>query len=246
MVVSVTVLPGVDVEVHAGDIATLAPVRRLLIILILALAAAACGGAADPTDETVAEADAPAPADDAAGADGDGTADDTAQADGAGGEADAAGGEADAAGGEADAAGGEAGSEPLVPFATVPTVDGGEIDGATLAGRDIALWFWAPWCPTCNREAPTVASAAEALDDDVDIIGVASRDDVSAMQAFVDEHGLDDIVHLADGEGQVWQRFGVVAQPAWVFIDGETGRAERVLGTIPEATLVERLEALAG
>lgn len=26
-----------------------------------------------------------------------------------------------------------------------PTLDGGTIDLATLAGRDVAAWFWAPW-----------------------------------------------------------------------------------------------------
>lgn len=25
------------------------------------------------------------------------------------------------------------------------TVDGGELDLETLAGRDVAMWFWAPW-----------------------------------------------------------------------------------------------------
>lgn len=26
-----------------------------------------------------------------------------------------------------------------------PLLGGGTFDGATLAGRDVALWFWAPW-----------------------------------------------------------------------------------------------------
>ena len=28
---------------------------------------------------------------------------------------------------------------------SAPGVMGGRIDGADLAGRDLALWFWAPW-----------------------------------------------------------------------------------------------------
>ena len=26
-----------------------------------------------------------------------------------------------------------------------PLLSGGEIDGTSLAGKDVALWFWAPW-----------------------------------------------------------------------------------------------------
>jgi hypothetical protein len=40
----------------------------------------------------------------------------------------------------APAAGGD-----TAPFGTVDAVGGGQIDGAKLAGRDLALWFWAPW-----------------------------------------------------------------------------------------------------
>jgi hypothetical protein len=26
-----------------------------------------------------------------------------------------------------------------------PTLDGGTLRGETLAGKDVAFWFWAPW-----------------------------------------------------------------------------------------------------
>jgi hypothetical protein len=28
---------------------------------------------------------------------------------------------------------------------TAPTIDGGQLEGSSLAGGDVALWFWAPW-----------------------------------------------------------------------------------------------------
>jgi len=28
---------------------------------------------------------------------------------------------------------------------SLPNVNGGQIEGASLQGRDLALWFWAPW-----------------------------------------------------------------------------------------------------
>jgi opacity protein-like surface antigen len=48
--------------------------------------------------------------------------------------------------GSAGAATSGAASEPSDgPFDAVPAVGGGQIDGTELAGRDLALWFWAPW-----------------------------------------------------------------------------------------------------
>ncbi|HUH07685.1 MAG TPA: hypothetical protein VML96_07755 [Egibacteraceae bacterium] len=28
---------------------------------------------------------------------------------------------------------------------SLPDVRGGQVEGAELAGKDVALWFWAPW-----------------------------------------------------------------------------------------------------
>jgi thiol-disulfide isomerase/thioredoxin len=145
-----------------------------------------------------------------------------------------------------------AGDEPSGPASVaaldfrLPTVDGGQLDGSTLAGRDVALWFWAPWCPTCNAEAPGVARVAASAPDGVEVIGVAARDEVPAMQAFVERHGLQGLRHVADTERRVWDAFGIPAQPAWVFVDDERGPVDRVLGPLGEEALAERLTALAG
>jgi hypothetical protein len=40
---------------------------------------------------------------------------------------------------------GSSGRSGTAPFGTVDAVGGGQIRGAELAGRDVALWFWAPW-----------------------------------------------------------------------------------------------------
>lgn len=84
----------------------------------------------------------------------------------------------------------------------------------------------------------------QQYDGRIDIIGVASRDQRPAMQDFVARHGLEDMVTIADVNGEVWQQFGVVGQPAWVFLDAEAGTGERVLGALPRAEVEQRLEDL--
>lgn len=49
------------------------------------------------------------------------------------------------------------------------------------------MWFWAPWCPTYQREAPVIAGTARQHPD-VSLAGVAALDDLPAMQSFVDRY----------------------------------------------------------
>jgi thiol-disulfide isomerase/thioredoxin len=124
------------------------------------------------------------------------------------------------------------------------TTTGEAFDGAELVGEDVVLWFWAPWCTVCRSEAPQVEAAAEQLDGQVRVVGVASSGSLVDMQAFVAETGSADLTHVADVPGEVWARFGVVTQPTFVFVDDD-GRTQTVPGGLPQAALVDAMEQLA-
>lgn len=117
---------------------------------------------------------------------------------------------------------------------TARTLDGAEFSGESLVGQAGVLWFWAPWCPTCQREAPGVADAAKA-NPDVRFVGVAALDSEPAMREFVAKYDLD-FPNLADVDGAVWQRFGVTAQPAYAFV-GADGRVDVLRGSLSESEL---------
>jgi peroxiredoxin len=127
---------------------------------------------------------------------------------------------------------------------TAKTVDGAEISGESLAGKPVVLWFWAPWCPKCQREAPGMSKAAKELGSSVAFVGVAALDQVPAMQGFVDKYDLKSFQHIADTDTAVWKRFGVTAQPAYAFID-KSGKAEVVTSQLSEQDLRDRLTKLA-
>ncbi|NYI40304.1 hypothetical protein BKA03_000423 [Demequina lutea] len=57
----------------------------------------------------------------------------------------------------------QAGSLDLRLNFKVTTLAGEEFSGASLAGHDSILWFWASWCPTWQAEAPGVAEAVPQL-----------------------------------------------------------------------------------
>lgn len=134
---------------------------------------------------------------------------------------------------------------PVVPEQlrfTADTVDGKQFSGESLAGKPAVLWFWAPWCPKCQGEAPTIAEAAGSAGG-VQFVGVAAQDEVSAMKDFVDRFNLGSFPHIADTDAAVWQRFGVTYQPAYAFI-GSDGSVAMETDQLDKDELLARVGAL--
>ena len=63
------------------------------------------------------------------------------------------------------------------------------------------------------------------------------------MRGFVAEHGLEDVVQIADLDDEIWPRFGVRYQPAWVLID-EDGSGKVIAGALAGEALDRALEEL--
>jgi thiol-disulfide isomerase/thioredoxin len=102
---------------------------------------------------------------------------------------------------------------------TGTTLDGKPFDGASMAGRPVVLWFWAPWCATCAGEAPTVADLATTFKGKVSVLGVAGMGPEKDMHQFVTDGEVGHITHLSDNAGVVWKRFGITEQSLYVLID---------------------------
>lgn len=77
----------------------------------------------------------------------------------------------------------------------------------------------------------------------MNFVGVAGRDDLSEMQAFVEEFGVGGFEHVADEDTAIWRQYGVTSQPAFVFID-DSGEVEVLISALGEDGLIERVEAL--
>lgn len=154
---------------------------------------------------------------------------------------------ANSAGAQAGGASGAAKHTASVPeqlHFTAKTVEGKDFSGQSLVGKPAVLWFWAPWCPICRGEAPTVARVAHS-NPAVSFVGVAARDQLPAMRQFVAQYHMGSFPQLADLDGSVWRRFGVTAQPAYAFLTAD-GAVQLVEGTLPEQELIQRINQLAG
>lgn len=134
---------------------------------------------------------------------------------------------------------------PVVPAQlqfSATTISGEPFSGQSLAGKPAVLWFWTPWCPTCQREAPMVGRVA-AANPDVTFVGVAGLADAAAMKEFVDKYAVDEFTEIADTDGEVWTKFGVTKQPAYAFVTAD-GNVDVVRGEMSEPELTERVKAL--
>ncbi|MFY1632049.1 redoxin family protein [Solwaraspora sp. WMMB335] len=124
------------------------------------------------------------------------------------------------------------------------TLDGGTFDGADLAGKPAVLWFWAPWCPTCAGQAPSVADAAADHGDRLTVVGVAGLGDEAAMRDFVDDFELHDFPHVNDADGAVWQLFEITEQSRYVFLDADGRLVHR--GWLDSLQFEQQVAALVG
>ena len=127
---------------------------------------------------------------------------------------------------------------------TGATLSGAPFNGASLQGKPAVLWFWTPWCPFCNQEAPSV-SAVAAANPNVTFVGVSTRADVSAMANFASKYNLN-FTNLNDADGSIWAMFNVPWQPAYVFLnsDGSSSFVNNPVSAMSQQDLTNRVQAL--
>ena len=124
------------------------------------------------------------------------------------------------------------------------TLSGAPFNGAGLQGKRAVLWFWTPWCPFCNAEAPGLSQVA-AANAGVTFVGVAAHSDVGAMQNFVSKYNLN-FTNVNDTDGSIWARYNVPWQPAWVFYnsDGTSSFVNNPTAAMSQQELSGRVTAL--
>ncbi|WP_062137719.1 thioredoxin domain-containing protein [Demequina aestuarii] len=129
-------------------------------------------------------------------------------------------------------------------FEATLLANGEVFDGTSLAGQDVLIWIWAPWCPVCQAEAPDVAAAAAELPDGVAIYGLPGKADAASSQAFVEDYRLDGFPHIFSEDGSLWQNFGVSYQPALVMV-GDDGSVETIPGSMSKQDIIDAAAQLA-
>lgn len=66
------------------------------------------------------------------------------------------------------------------------------------------------------------------------------------MAAFIERHGVDTFDHVVDPQGadaSIWERFGIVTQPAWIFVNDD-GSSKTLVGLLGEDGLNAEIDEL--
>ena len=123
-----------------------------------------------------------------------------------------------------------------VPAAVISgsTLDGKSLSTADFAGDVVVLNVWASWCAPCRQEAEGLQGVYDATSTDgVQFVGINTRDQTAAAQAFERSAGIS-YPSLVDDGGQLLLAFSDTLPPSSIpstlVIDRQGQLAARLLG----------------
>jgi thiol-disulfide isomerase/thioredoxin len=112
---------------------------------------------------------------------------------------------------------------PALPVAdltwSATTVTGSTFTGASLKGKPALLWFWAPWCPICASQIPTVDHLVQRYQGRVSFVGIGSLDSAEAIRKGREVRA--GVTSIVDDGGRLWATFEVSQQAVFVVLDAQ-------------------------
>lgn len=109
------------------------------------------------------------------------------------------------------------------------TLDGRQVDSASLKGKVVLVHFWATWCPPCREEMPALdAFYRQHAKDGLEVVAISLDDaaDRAKVRDFVKSYAFP-VAMMGDarvaGFGRVWvlplsfliDRKGVLREDGW-------------------------------
>ena len=139
--------------------------------------------------------------------------------------------------------------KPAPSVIGLQTLSGQPLPGSAVAGKVLALNVWASWCAPCRTEAPALEKVHQDLaDDGLVVLGVNTRDNDQAAQAFVKRFGVTFPSVIDRDGGSLLLGFNKVVSriytPTTIIIDRQGRIAAWALGEVDESRLLALVEPI--
>lgn len=134
--------------------------------------------------------------------------------------------------------------EPVVFEGTTETGD--RVASGDFAGDVLVVNFWYAACGPCRVEAAELEDAYQSFAGDaVSFLGVNTQDSASVATAFAETYGVTYPSALAAQDGALKLAFAqatpLTATPVTLVLDKEGRVAARIIGELPDASILEAL-----
>ena len=122
------------------------------------------------------------------------------------------------------------------PAFSLPDLDGAKVSLGAQRGRVVLLYFWATWCPYCEKELPAAIEqlARTYRERPLTVLAVNIEERPDTVRAWARQHKVT-VPVLLDADGEVAADYRVTATPTAILIDGEGRTLARAVGTRPWA-----------
>lgn len=127
------------------------------------------------------------------------------------------------------------------PSAVVQTLQGDDVDTASLVGQPMVVNVWASTCAPCKKELPAFAAAQAKYGDQVRFVGISYLPPSDREESFARDRGIQYEL-LYDGNGDFLAEAGVAAFPVTYFVTAD-GTIVRQTGQLTEDELVGYIES---
>lgn len=132
-----------------------------------------------------------------------------------------------------------------VEFAGV-VEDGAAVSSEDYLGDVLVVNFWFAACAPCRVEAPMLEEVAQEYEGDgVEFLGVNTYDQPATALSFAETYGVTypSVIDIVDGQVKLAfaQVTPVQATPTTLVLDREGRVSARIIGQIPDATILSTL-----
>jgi peroxiredoxin len=97
-------------------------------------------------------------------------------------------------------------------------LEGNNVSLKDYSGKAIALFFWATWCPYCQKEAPRLVKLKQEFGDRLEILAINYKEGITRIENFALKHKINYKI-LLDKKGEVFRLYNILGVPGVIILD---------------------------